>query len=214
MKEFWNFGGGYTRIAGKIFDTLILGALCLICCIPVVTIGASSSALYYSFVKCVRQDRGYVAKEFLHGLRLNWKSASVGWLGTLIVAAAALWNLTIVNRMEANNFTAFLLVLNVLVLILIAGLSVYLYPVISRFEGGIWWYIKLSTYLMIRHLGITALGILVLAMAGIFVYRIPLLALLLPGPMCWLMSELLENALQECEPPTGDSGDNGTSESP
>lgn len=201
MKEFWSFDGGYTRIGSKIFDVLLLGILWLICCIPVATIGAASSALYYSVVKCVRSNRGYAAKEFLHGLKVNGKAATVGWLTTLLIAAAARWNLSILDRMEATNFTAFLLVLNVAILVVLAGMNVYFYPVVSRFEGRIGRYIGLSAYLMLRHIGITLLGLLALAMAFVFILRLPLLILVLPGPVCLLLSELLEKPLLSCRDP-------------
>lgn len=195
MKDFWNFDGGYTRIAGKIFDTLLLGCLWLICCVPVVTAGASTSALYYAFVKSVKQDRGYAVREFFHGFRINWKAATIGWLVSLLIGAIAVWNLKIVNQMETSDFTAFLLVLNIVVLVFLTVMSIYFYPAVSRFENSFGGYLKLSVYMAIRHVGTTLLCLIILAMGGIFVWRIRMLIWVIPGPVCFLVSEFMEKVL-------------------
>ncbi len=203
MKGFWNYDGEYTRTAGKLFDTLLLGLVWLLCCLPVVTAGAACCALYYALVKSVRGERGYALREYWHGFRVNWKTASAGWLASLFVSGIAVWNLRIIDRMEVSDFTAFLLVLNILVLLALAAVSVCYYPVVSRFEGNFGRELCISAYLAVRHLGTALLCLLILAMGGVLVWRVPVLILLLPGPLCLLISEFMEKVLQ-FTPPTSE----------
>ena len=42
---------------GGFIDLTVAGIMWLVCSLPIVTLGASSTALYYTVVKCVRRDR-------------------------------------------------------------------------------------------------------------------------------------------------------------
>ena len=53
MKEIFGFEGGFTAACSRIFDLMILGFLWILCSLPIITIGASSAALYYATVKSV-----------------------------------------------------------------------------------------------------------------------------------------------------------------
>ena len=65
---------------GKVMDILWLSTLWFLCCLPVVTIGASTTALYYTSVKAIRRNRGYVTKTFFHALRMNFFPALGIWI--------------------------------------------------------------------------------------------------------------------------------------
>ena len=41
---------------GRVADLLLLNFLCILCCIPVVTAGASITALYYVTLKMARDE--------------------------------------------------------------------------------------------------------------------------------------------------------------
>ena len=48
------------RAMGKIADMICLNVLWLICCIPVITIGASTTALYTVMLRLVKDEEGYI----------------------------------------------------------------------------------------------------------------------------------------------------------
>ncbi len=135
-------------------------------------------------------------REFFHGFRINWKAATIGWLLSLLIGMIAVWNLRIVNQMETSDFSAFLLVLNIAVLALLIMISIYFYPAVSRFENSFGGYLKISVYMAVKHMGTTLLCLAILAMGGIFVWRIRLLAWIIPGPVCFGVSEFMEKILQ------------------
>ena len=64
MKEIFGFEGGFTAACSRIFDLMILGFLWILCSLPIITIGASSAALYYATVKSVKNRNGYAVQEF------------------------------------------------------------------------------------------------------------------------------------------------------
>ena len=78
------------QVLTAIIDILWLGLLWLLCSLPLVTLGAASTALYYSMVKCVRHERSRATREFFHAFRQNFRQATLLWLICLGVLALGL----------------------------------------------------------------------------------------------------------------------------
>lgn len=77
----------------RVMNIVLLGFLWLICSLPVVTIGASSTALNASMSGYVRGDRRSVIKSFFAAFRQHWPLATKIWLIHLVVIAVLLWDL-------------------------------------------------------------------------------------------------------------------------
>lgn len=81
-------------------------------------------------------------------------------------------------------------------------MACYAFPALSRFDMSVGWILKISMYMGVRYL-LTSLALLtVLACFGIFIWKIPMLMFLVPGPVVFLMSEFLERVLKKHEPKT------------
>ena len=74
------------RFLSRVADVMILNLLFLVCSIPIITIGASLSALYYCLFKIKEEEEGYLLKKFFHSFRQNFKQATLMWLIFLGVA--------------------------------------------------------------------------------------------------------------------------------
>ena len=74
MGRFFNsrFFEGITKLT----DILIIGFYFIVCSIPLFTIGASATALYYATNKCIYRGRGYTT-EFFHSFKENFKQSTV-----------------------------------------------------------------------------------------------------------------------------------------
>ena len=64
MGEIFGLDGGIMKFLSKVSDICIISILWLICCLPIVTIGASTTAAYYTMVKVVKREIGTLHKEF------------------------------------------------------------------------------------------------------------------------------------------------------
>lgn len=76
------------QMLGKLVDCVWVSILWVICCIPVFTIGASTTALYYTVHKSIRGNRGYTTSNFFGAFRDNFKAATLPyliWLAVMIV---------------------------------------------------------------------------------------------------------------------------------
>ena len=65
------------RFLGRVADLVILNFLFLLCSIPIVTIGASWTALYSVTLKAVKNEESYIAKGFLEGFKENFKQSTI-----------------------------------------------------------------------------------------------------------------------------------------
>ena len=69
-----------SEVLSGLIDLIFAGLLWLLCSLPVLTLGASTTALYYTVMKCIRHNRGRVAPTFFHGFRSNFRTATLIWL--------------------------------------------------------------------------------------------------------------------------------------
>lgn len=90
MGEFFSMDGSVFRFLSKVADLMVLNLLFLVCCIPIVTAGASFTALAYVTLKMKDQEEGYVWKSFLRSFRQNFRQSTAIWL-LLLALAALLW---------------------------------------------------------------------------------------------------------------------------
>ena len=79
MNSFFNYEGPFFNVLNRLSDLVILNVLWFICCLPIVTIGASTTALYYVTIKIVNDEDAYVAKNFFKSFRQNFLQSTVIW---------------------------------------------------------------------------------------------------------------------------------------
>ena len=85
MDKLFNMDNPVMKFLTLVFDLLVLNVLWVICSIPIFTIGASTTALYYSCFKRIREDEGYTVKNFFHSFKVNFKLATLIWLILLLI---------------------------------------------------------------------------------------------------------------------------------
>ena len=90
---------------GKVVDIVWLSLLWLLCCLPVVTIGASSTALYYTVHKTIRGSRGYTTRTFFTALKDNFKQATLSYLVWLLVMIVLVADLMITREVLKSGNT-------------------------------------------------------------------------------------------------------------
>ena len=127
-RNIFGFDGSFINICDKIFDVMALGFLWILCSLPIVTIGASTSALYYAMVKCVKKGDGYIAREFFRSFRLNLMSGCFIWI--LVVAATFAMHLNIgILMKETDGYVGlFFICVYALTSVFILAVSCYVFP--------------------------------------------------------------------------------------
>ena len=198
MGNLFNMDNAFFRFMGKLFDVVALNLVFIIVCIPLVTIGPAISALYYASVKSIRRDRSYPIKEFFKAFKRDFKQSFIVGLILVLAAAIIYVDIRFVVDYIKNNFTAMRYVYLVIGLV-ISFISVYIFPLISRFSLKISGLFRLSFYLAIRHLLTTIVSIILLFGGFVLVYISAGLALLfVPVLVNLLISIMMEKVLVKC----------------
>lgn len=81
----FSIDGPIWRFFNLVYNLVILHLLWVIYSLPIFTIGASTTALYYSCMKMIRTNEGYVHKNFHHSFKQNFKQSTIIWLGMVII---------------------------------------------------------------------------------------------------------------------------------
>ncbi|MFC2476647.1 MAG: YesL family protein [Catonella sp.] len=198
MGNLFNMDNAFFRFMGKLFDVVALNLVFIIVCIPIVTIGPAVSALYYASVKSIRRDRSYPIKEFFKAFKRDFKQSFIVGLILVLAAVIIYVDIRFVVDYIKNDFTAMRYVYLVIGLV-ISFISVYIFPLISRFSLKISGLFRLSFYLAIRHLLTTIVSIILLFGGFVLVYISAGLALLfVPVPANLLISIMMEKVLIKC----------------
>ena len=104
------------HILCTLFDLVILNLLYVLCCIPVVTIGAATTALYGTIL-ALCHDEGHLYTLFLRIFFRRFKQATIWWLLWLLAVIIAVTDLIIIGLFW--NYAGKLIAVGLLVLILL-----------------------------------------------------------------------------------------------
>lgn len=78
--KFFSYESKFSQLLLKLSYSCYLNLLWLICSLPIVTIGASTTALYYASLKLIREEENSVTRQFFRSFRENFRQATVLWL--------------------------------------------------------------------------------------------------------------------------------------
>ena len=79
MSKLFSLDSGLYKFMSRLFDMLKLNAMWILCSIPIVTIGASTTAAFTITLKMVDEEEGYIAGPFLKEFKANlFKGSAIG----------------------------------------------------------------------------------------------------------------------------------------
>lgn len=168
---------------GKITDFVILNLLWLICSLPVITIGASTTALYSVMLKLVKNEEGYVVRGFFKAFKENFKQSTLMWLLFML-----LWLILIVDffslKLMPQNVGAVLQILFLVMGCLLVGMMIYAFSLQARFENTIKNTLKNALILVFAKLPYTLL-LIVLTIGPVIVTFLSMQTLMI-GLLLWI----------------------------
>lgn len=154
MSGFFNYDNPVWRFIGKFGDVILLNILWIVCCIPIFTIGASTTAVYYVTLKIARDEDGYTFRSFFKSFKENFKQSTIIWLILLVAGGIILFDLYFfikVQTVASTLRTVMLAVFGGFGIIYLA-ISTYIFPLQSRFYNPIKKTFFNAFFMSIRHL--------------------------------------------------------------
>ena len=204
LQGIFNYDNPVWRFIGKLGDLMILNILWLICSIPIFTIGASTTAVYYVTIKLARDDDVYTRRNFFKSFKENFKQATAIWLLMLvtgIILGFDLYFFLFVLTGSSIVRTVFTAAIGALTLIWLCIFS-YVFPLQSRFYNPVKRTVFNAFFMSIRHFFHT-LGMLVLdgclLVLGVFsIYYLPqitILAMMFGFPLIAFVNSYILNPI-------------------
>lgn len=146
-----NPDGRIFNFLGKLGDFFILNIMYLIACIPIVTIGAATTALYYNTLKMAEDRESYVWKDFWKAFKENFKQSTIIWMIILIIGGILAADSILVKGMH-EQLGAVVSIVTIIVFIFLALEVIYVFPVLARFDNTVANTMKNALLMSIRHL--------------------------------------------------------------
>ncbi|MCM1112930.1 MAG: DUF624 domain-containing protein [Muribaculum sp.] len=134
---------------GNIF---LVNILFILFSIPVVTIGASLTAMYTVMLRIVRKEDGAIAKGFVKAFRENFKKATVIWL-MVIAACVVIYGELVYVANFTGAIAQFYSILAMAEVVLLAVTLPFLFPLAARYDNTVWNTIKNAFLLAVSNLG-------------------------------------------------------------
>lgn len=159
MGNLFNMDNPFFRVLGKVMDLIILNLLCIVCCIPIITIGPSLTALFYVTLKMVRNEEGYIVKGFFKSFRQNLRQGILINVIMLAIGFFLYMDFRVLNLMENRHTILFFLMLFILLIYMMV--FIYIYPVLAKFDNTIRNTFQNALMMSISHLPYTLLMLVV-----------------------------------------------------
>lgn len=199
MNDFFNVDNKFFSAMGKVADMLMLNIVFLMT--VWLGIGPACTALYYATMKNIRKSRGYTIRVFFHSFRQNFRQGFICGVIQIAVAFMLLWCYQTAMAMDPNSTFGQVYYAGVwVILFLFVYLSIFLYPILSRFTLGVGTLLKMAFTLSLRNFFVT-LALLILLIAGALgIYLIPPLVFAVPALYSLLSTFLIERVFRKYMP--------------
>ena len=172
--DFLKIDSPFMKFLGTMADLMILNMLTVLCCVPIVTAGASFTAMHYMLQKLVRGEENYVSRQFFHSFKENFVQSTIIWIGMVVVYGALFVDWRIL-RMQGDQFPGFLIILLYGAAVIIFLYTLYIFPILARYKNTIRGILKLA-------FAMTIMGSITLrTLAAGILYIVPFAILLIYG---------------------------------
>lgn len=183
----------FTRIGNIVY----LSFLWFIGCLPVFTIGASTTAYCYMLRKILEKHEGYITRGYINAFKDNFKDSTKVWLVLFAILILFIANIYIVANMIANfsQKYIYLMPLYVILLILLWGVLIFIFPYMARFNDSPFIALKNSFLISTRYLGFTIVMMIIDAIILGFAFGIFLLAVLVTPALIGVINMAITNVV-------------------
>jgi len=169
MDKIFDLDNPFFRFISKLVDVIWLNIIWLVFSIPIVTIGASTTAMFSVTLKMARDREGYVFQGFWKSFKENFKQATLIWILLLLlgtILGTDIYFFYTSTEKYAGIGLAIMIAITSLTLCTVA----YIFPLQAQFENTIKQTIKNAFIICVRHLPWTILLLLIYGVVALCLY--------------------------------------------
>lgn len=188
-EKFFKMDNPFWRGMGRIFDAFLLNVLWLLCCIPIVTIGPSTTAFYYAMINLVRGEEIYVSQDFFHSFRSSFKQSMIAGLVLMATGAFLAVDIYIAYKSGTGIYT-FLMVFFFILFLLWSFVALYTIPLVAKFDNTLKNTLIWAFTLSIKNFSQTLMMLFAVVLAVWLCHLLPGLVFIVFGLVCELHSTM------------------------
>ena len=156
MAKIFDLDNPVWRFMGKVFDMMVLTVLWVVTSLPVVTIGASTTALYYVGMKLARDEEGYIIKDFFRSFKENFRQATAAWAILLALGIFFAVDLTWYYQFKSGVGVMIFFMFVILTALYIMVLT-YAFPLLARCRTSVKQIFLMAFVMSVKNFGWTLL---------------------------------------------------------
>ena len=131
--RFFSYDSKFGRLFLKISYACCLNTLWFICCLPIVTIGASTTALYYTSFKIAKDEGSFITTMFFRSFKQNFKQATMIWLIMLVTGLTIGVDAVLLYRLHLTTTGTAAVVWTLLLAVIFACMVLYVIVLFNIF---------------------------------------------------------------------------------
>ena len=194
----FSYDSRFNQLVGQIIDCVFLSLIWLVSSLPIVTIGASTTALYHTVDRVFRREEGSIWKEFWRVFRRDFKRATVLWILMVLIVTVLAANFYMAFSAGISN-ESLQIILQTCSVFLIAFMAIWLqcwFPYLSRFDDSVKRILKNTMAIMMAETKVAfrllLLFTVVVAVDVMLSIYVPILTILMPVAYISALNRILE----------------------
>ncbi len=194
----FSLDGKFFRTLIKIGDFLILGVLGIVFSLPIITMGASVTAMFCAGMKLAKDEESYVFRDFWRSFKRNFFQ---GFMIELILAVLAAIMIVDINicmqwgEKEGGMIPVLLIYVMIGMLLVLAGIAIYAFPLLAKFNNTVIGTVKNGLLLCMKHIPQTFVLLVCTVGGGYFTYCMPPLMIITIPFICYADSYIMARVL-------------------
>lgn len=158
MGNLFNPDNKFFAFMGRVADLTILNFLCILCCLPIVTAGASLTAMFYMTMKIVRNEDTYIVKGFFHSFKQNLKQGIIIHLIMIVIGIFLSVDIAFTYQIRSTGtLYTVLFYFFVVLAIVFFMVYIYIYPLLAKFYNPTKYIFRNALLMSIRHFPYTTM---------------------------------------------------------
>lgn len=186
FSSIFNPSNKFSRILSRIFDLMALNIVFILMCIPVITIGANITAMYYVTLRMVRKEDSYTLRSYWKAFKENFKQATAIWLILVFAVFSFAADIFLCTHLFPASLAWICYVFYGLILFVILT-ALYVFPAQARFANPVKRTLINAMFFTFRHLPSTAAMLAIIIIPPLLVLQAPDIVFFYYVPYCLLL---------------------------
>ena len=198
MAGFFNSDNKLWSSVNSAVDAILLNIMWLFTCIPIFTVGAATTAFYYTTHKVIRNQRSGIWKEYWSSFKGNFKQATKTWLIFLAIFVIFYFDINIcVEYLKAGEKIGVMAYFFYGLLAVVLLWFMYVFAYIARFEDTMKTTLKNAAIMAFTNPGYSLIVLVLVVATLLGLWIVPLFSWFVPAIAMVFINLALEKVFRK-----------------